>query len=185
MDSVELALAEPDPGRASAAGRDGAHSWERSVDEALSVDVAEGLRRARLGEAAALKSDKINSDGVLLLRRRRLVAARGRRSRARARRQRSTCLPAVDDRHDADGKKRNGVHWSALGGQRSRRSDFEAARRTVAKLGARKIPTGAPVVFSPEAGRGLVGQLAGVLRAARLGGAPTWPADGKGRLPPL
>jgi PmbA protein len=36
----------------------------------------------------------------------------------------------------------------------------EAARRTVAKLGARKIPTGAaPVIFSPDAARGLLGPL--------------------------
>jgi PmbA protein len=69
---------------------------------------------------------------------------------------------------DAGGKKRNGSYWTA-----SRFADgladaegigVEAARRTVAKLGARKIPTGAaPVIFSPEAGRGLLGQLAGVM----------------------
>ena len=61
---------------------------------------------------------------------------------------------------------------------------LEAARRTVAKLGARKIPTcEAPVVFSPEAARGLLGQFAGVCRAALWRRAAIWPAAKARRWP--
>ena len=86
---------------------------------------------------------------------------------------------------DADGKKRNGVHWSASrfasGLADPEAIGLEAARRTVAKLGARKIPTGAaPVVFSPEAGRGLVGQLAGVLSGGALWRRSTYLAGREG-----
>ena len=58
---------------------------------------------------------------------------------------------------DADGKKRNGVYWTASrfasGLEDPERVGVEAARRTVAKLGSRKIATcQVPVVFSPDAG---------------------------------
>ena len=70
-DSVELAaLAEPDPVAALPARDEMARDvpeldlWDESV---LSVDVAEGIRRARAGEAAALAFDKrvTNSDGAV------------------------------------------------------------------------------------------------------------------------
>ena len=41
---------------------------------------------------------------------------------------------------------------------------LEAARRTLAKLGSRKVATcEVPVIFSPDAGRSVLGQLAGVI----------------------
>jgi len=58
---------------------------------------------------------------------------------------------------------------------------LEAARRTLAKLGSRKIATGeAPVIFSPEAGRGLLGQFAGVMSGGAVARAsrPVWPPAG-------
>ena len=69
---------------------------------------------------------------------------------------------------DSEGKKRNGSYWTASRFGRdlydAEQVGIEAARRTVAKLGSRKIPTGAaPVIFSPDAARGLLGQLAGVM----------------------
>jgi len=70
-DSVELAaLAEPDPTAALPAAEEMARDvpeldlWDDAV---LSLDVAEGIRRARVGEAAALAFDKrvTNSDGAV------------------------------------------------------------------------------------------------------------------------
>jgi PmbA protein len=88
---------------------------------------------------------------------------------------------------DADGKKRNGSYWTAsrfaAGLADAEQVGLEAARRTVAKLGARKIPTGAaPVVFSPEAGRGLLGQLAGVVSGGAVWRKSTYLAGREGTL---
>ena len=45
----------------------------------------------------------------------------------------------------------------------------EAARRTVARLGARRIPTGRfPVLFVPEIARGLIGHLIGAVSGGQL-----------------
>jgi PmbA protein len=71
--------------------------------------------------------------------------------------------PVADD---ADGKKRVGYYWSS----RRHLSELmapeavgeEAARRTLAKLGSRKLDTQeVPVIFDPDAGRSLLGLLAG------------------------
>jgi PmbA protein len=86
---------------------------------------------------------------------------------------------------DAGGKKRNGSYWT---GARFAAAlvdpeivGVEAARRTIAKLGTRKIPTGeAPVVFSPDAGRGLLGQLAGVMSGGAVWRRSTYLADREG-----
>lgn len=71
--------------------------------------------------------------------------------------------PVADD---SDGKKRSGFHWTArrhlaeLDAPKS--VGEEAARRTLRKLGARKVDTQeAPVVFDPDAGRSILGLLGG------------------------
>jgi PmbA protein len=190
-ESVELAsLAEPDPAGDLPAKEEMARElaelelWDDAV---LSLDVAEGLRRARLGEAAALKLDKriTNSDGAVFGRSvgaSAFATSAGFSGSARGTHVSFAVEPICDD---ADGKKRNGVYWSAarfaagLGDPEA--IGLEAARRTIAKLGARKIPTGAaPVVFSPEAGRGLVGQLAGVLSGGALWRRSTYLAGREG-----
>ena len=70
-ESVELAgLSEPDPEAALPAREEMAREladldlWDEAT---LAMDVAEGIRRARLGEAAAMKLDKriTNSDGAV------------------------------------------------------------------------------------------------------------------------
>ncbi len=153
----------------------------------LSLDVAEGLRRARAGEAAALKLDKrvTNSDGAVFGRSvgaSAFATSAGFSGSARGTHVSFAVEPICDD---ADGKKRNGVYWTAsrfAGGLGDPEAvGLEAARRTLAKLGSRKIPTGAaPVVFSPEAGRGLVGQLAGVLSGGALWRRSTYLAGREG-----
>jgi PmbA protein len=190
-ESVELAsLSEPDPAGALPAREEMAREipeldlWDEAV---LSLDVAEGLRRARAGEAAALKLDKriTNSDGATFGRSvgaSAFATSAGFSGSARGTHVSFAVQPISDD---ADGKKRNGVHWTASRFvselQDPEAVGLEAARRTIAKLGARKIPTGAaPVVFSPEAGRGLVGQLAGVLSGGALWRRSTYLAGREG-----
>ncbi len=71
--------------------------------------------------------------------------------------------PVADDE---GGKKRRGYHWTAKRHLAELLSPEEvgkeATRRTVRKLGARKVPTcEAPVVFDPDAARSLLGLFAG------------------------
>ncbi len=67
---------------------------------------------------------------------------------------------------DKDGKNRTSSYWSARRALANLEDEGavgrEAARRTVALLGARKVPTQeAPVVFEPDAARALLGSFAG------------------------
>ena len=71
-------------------------------------------------------------------------------------------VPVADDE---GGKKRRGYYWSAKRHLAELLSPEEigkeAARRTLRKLGARKVPTcEAPVVFDPDAARSLLGLFA-------------------------
>jgi len=90
--------------------------------------------------------------------------------------------PIADDQ---GGKKRNGSYWTssrfAAGLMNAEEVGLEAARRTTAKLGSRKIPTGeVPVVFSPEAARGLLGQFAGVMSGGAVWRKSTYLAQREG-----
>ena len=178
-DSVELAaLAEPDPVAALPAREEMARDvpaldlWDEAV---LSVDVKEGIRRARAGEAAALAFDKrvTNSDGAVFGRTvgaGAFATSAGFSGSVRGTHVSFAVEPLCDD---ADGKKRNGSYWTSsrfvAGLADAEEVGREAARRTVAKVGARKIPTGAaPVIFSPDAARGLLGQLAGVMSGGAI-----------------
>jgi len=73
---------------------------------------------------------------------------------------------------DEGGKKRSGYHWSAsrhyVDLEDSQAVGEEAARRTIAQLGAKKLPTQElPVVFDKDAARSILGLFAGCI----LGGA--------------
>jgi PmbA protein len=190
-DSVELAaLSEPDP----TAALPGPEEMARDVpdldlwdDAVLSFDVAEGIRRARAGEAAALAFDKrvSNSDGAVFGRTvgaSAFATSAGFSGSVRGTHVSFAVEPLCDD---ADGKKRNGSFWSAsrfaAGLADPEIVGIEAARRTVAKLGARKIPTGAaPVIFSSDAARGLVGQFAGVMSGGAVWRRSTYLAGREG-----
>jgi PmbA protein len=178
-ESVELAkLAEPDelnelPARELfATSQPDLQLWD---DQALSVDAKSALERCKVGEAAArAHSPKVtNSEGATFSR---VVGASafansdGFAGGFRGTYQSLVVEPICDD---ADGKKRNGFWWTA---DRflSRLQDpeavgREAARRTVAKLGAEKIDTGEmPVVFDPEAGRALLRALFSVISGGAI-----------------
>jgi PmbA protein len=72
--------------------------------------------------------------------------------------------PIADEPDKENPKKRNGYWWTAArylsALDDAEAVGHEAARRTLATLGSRKIPTGeSPVVFDPEVGRSLVGMI--------------------------
>ena len=137
--------------------------WDEKV---LGVDAATALRWAIAGEAAAQKADPrvTNSEGASFSRSAGAVAfatSAGFAGGYRGTYASYYVEPVCDDE---GGKKRNGYWWTAARFL-DRLEDWEkvgveATRRTVAKLGARKVETCAvPVVFDPEAARGLVGAL--------------------------
>jgi PmbA protein len=81
-----------------------------------------------------------------------------------------TVSPVVDD---TDGKKRSGYHWTAKRHTRDLLPDAEvgkeAARRTLAKLGAKKVETQeCAVVFDPDAARSILGLLAGCVNGGSI-----------------
>jgi PmbA protein len=145
-------------------------------DEAcLSLDAAEALRRCKSAEKAAMDFDRrvTNSDGATFSR---VIGASAFASSggfvggARGTYTSFYVEPVCDD---ADNKKRNGYWWSA-----GRFLDMldepeavgrEAARRTVATLGSRKIETcEVPVIFDPEVGRALVGMIFSVSNGSAM-----------------
>jgi PmbA protein len=86
---------------------------------------------------------------------------------------------------DADGKKRSGHYWTASrfasGLREPEAVGLEAARRTLAKLGSRKIATcQVPAVFAPEVGRSLLGQLAAVVSGGAVWRKSTYLAAREG-----
>src|SRR5499426_3740918 len=159
----------------------------RDSVEVASLAVAEGIRRARAGEAAALAFDKrvTNSDGAVFGRTvgaSAFATSAGFSGSLRGTHVSFAVEPLCDD---ADGKKRNGSFWTAsrfaAGLADAEQVGAEAARRTVAKLGARKIPTGAaPVIFSADAARGLLGHFAGVMSGGAVWRRSSYLADREG-----
>jgi PmbA protein len=138
------------------------------------IDAAEALRRATLAERAALGHDaRIGlSEGATFARSEgvgALVLSTGFEAALRSSYASLSVAPVAEDEA---GKKRRGHYWTGARHaallEDSEAVGREAARRTLAKLGARKIDTmEAPVVFDPDVARGLVGSFAGCI----LGGS--------------
>ncbi len=135
-------------------------------DDVYSLDGKERIEWARRCEAAALAADPriTNSDGGSF------DAATGRKVMANSRgfvggyRTSYAGVSAAPLAMDADGKMQRDGWWSGA----RRMADLEspeaigkeAARRTVRKLGARKVPTQrVPIVFAPEVARSLIGSV--------------------------
>jgi Predicted Zn-dependent proteases and their inactivated homologs len=190
-ESVDLCeLAEPDP----LADLPDRHEMARTVpgldlwdETAPSLDAARALGLARDGERAALQFDRrvTNSEGAVA---RRVMGATAFASSAGfsgGYRGTSFSLVVEPVCDDADGKKRNGHYWTASrfasGLREPEAVGLEAARRTLAKLGSRKIATcQVPAVFAPEAGRSLLGQLAGVVSGGAVWRKSTYLAAREG-----
>ncbi|MBN2574328.1 MAG: TldD/PmbA family protein [Deltaproteobacteria bacterium] len=190
-ESVALSgLAEPDPLAALPDREEMARTipdldlWDESV---LSLDVAEAMRWCRVGEAAARKFDMrvTNSDGASFGRgigASAFASSAGFSGAYRGSHVSFIVEPVCDD---ADGKKRNGYHFTSSrsvdGLQAAESVGIEAARRTVAKLGARKLDTcQVPAVFTPEVGRSLLGRFAGVISGGAVWRKSTYLAEREG-----
>jgi PmbA protein len=135
-------------------------------DDVYSLDGAERIEWARRTEAAALNADKriTNSDGGSF------DAATGRKALANSRgfagsyRTSYAGVAAAPLAMDANGKMQRDGWWSS-----ARRLELlespeavgaEAARRTLRRLGARRVPTQhVPIVFAPETARTLIGSV--------------------------
>ncbi|HJL18356.1 MAG TPA: TldD/PmbA family protein [Sandaracinaceae bacterium LLY-WYZ-13_1] len=180
-DALELArLSQPDefagPPDASLLSERSQHRdlslYDPSVHE---VDAAAALEHARRAEDAARAADEriTNSEGATFARAsgaKALVTSGGFRGVNDGTYASLSVHPVADD---SDGKKRSGFYWSARRFLDGLLSDEEvgreAARRTVAKLGARKVPTQeCPVVFDPEVGRSILGLLAGCINGSAV-----------------
>ncbi|MBI4950675.1 MAG: TldD/PmbA family protein [Myxococcales bacterium] len=134
------------------------------------IDADAAIAWATRGEAAARAADPriTNSDGATFSRATGAfaIALSGGFSGGYASTYASLVVTPVAE--DEGHKKRRGFHWTA----RRFAADLEdaeavgreAARRTLRKLGARKVPsTEAPVVFDPDAARSILGMLAGAV----------------------
>jgi PmbA protein len=178
-ETVELAaLAEPDPLGGLPArelmARDlpELNLWD---DDVPGIDVREAMARCQRGERAALGSDPrvTNSEGAIFGRVMGAVAfatSAGFSGSYRGTNASFVVEPVCDDE---GGKKRNGYYWTSSRFKARLLDDeqvgLEAARRTLAKLGSRKVATGAvPVIFSPDAARSVLGQLAGVISGGAI-----------------
>jgi len=138
------------------------------------IDAAQALEMATRAEAAARSADVriTNTDGAGFSRSAGCfgMALSGGFRGGYASSYASLSVVAVAD--DADHKKRRDSHWTA----RRFAADLdtpesvglEAARRTLKRLGARKVPTQeAAIIFDPEAARSILALFSGVI----LGGS--------------
>ncbi len=144
-------------------------------ESVLSLDAAQCLDMAKAGEKAALDYDErvTNSDGASFSRVVGASAFANSQDFVGGYRSSYVSLYVEPICDDADDKKRNGYWWS--GGRFLDMLDApeavgtEAARRTVATLGSRKIDTcEVPVVFDPEVGRSLVGTVFSVTNGSSM-----------------
>jgi PmbA protein len=139
------------------------------------VGAGDALAHAKAAEAAARATDAriTNSEGATFSRAsgaKAVVTSGGFRGGTSGTYASLSVHPVADDE---GGKKRSGYYWTAKRHYAGLLSDAEvgreAALRTVAKLGARKIETQElPIVFDPEIGRSILGLLAGCINGGAI-----------------
>jgi PmbA protein len=180
-DALELAqLSQPDPFAGppdpSLLSRAEQHQdlqlFDAAVDE---LDAARAIDMAKRAEHAALSSDKrlTNSEGANVSRQSgasALVTSGGFRAGFRGTYASVSVHPVADD---SDGKKRSGYYWSARRFanelEAAEEVGREAAKRTLEKLGSRKLDTQeVPVIFDPDAGRSILGLLASCVNGGAI-----------------
>ena len=135
-------------------------------DDVYSLDGPERIEWARRAEAAAMAADPriTNSDGGSF------DAATGRKVMANSRgfvggyRTSYAGVSAAPLAMDANGQMQRDGWWSGARRLKDLESPEaigkEAARRTLRRLGARKVPTQrVPIVFAPEVSRSLIGTV--------------------------
>lgn len=153
------------------------------------VDAATAISWARVGEQAALRYDPriTNSEGATFSRTAggfAMALSSGFHGGYKGSYQSLSVVPVADDE---GGKKRRGYYWTARRFLAQlddpRRVGEEAARRTLARLGARKVPTcEAPVIFSPDVARSILGLLSGVVMGGSIWRKSSYLAGREGSL---
>lgn len=180
-DAIELAkLSEPDPFAgppdpsllSSASEHVDLDTFDGSVAE---IDGATAIRWATEAEGAALDADErvSNSEGATFTRAvggSALVTSGGFRGVSRGSYASIVVSPVAADE---DGKKRSGNHWSARRHLEELDAPaevgLEAAKKTLAKLGATKLESQEiPVVFDPDAGRAILGLLSSCISGGAI-----------------
>ena len=180
-DAIELAgLAQPDsfagPPEASLLSKSSDHRDLDLFDASMSgLDAGQALERAMVAEKAALDMDARidNSDGGSVARvagASGLVTSGGFRAAYEGTYSSIAVRPVVSE---GDGKKRSGSYWSARRHladiEEPRAVGEEAARRTLRKLGARKVPTQeAMVVFDRDVAAAMLDLLAGCVNGSAI-----------------
>lgn len=174
-DAIELAdLSEVDlhagPADAQLLAREPFPDLDLFDPTVADVDANRALEIAKTAEAAALAFDKrlSLSEGASFSRvtsTRALVLSSGFSGLTRGSYASLTVSPVAED---TDKKRRRGYYWTAKRHFADLESPTavgeEAARRTLAKLGSRKVSTTeAPVVFESDIARSLIGTLAGCI----------------------
>lgn len=144
-------------------------------DEVNRISAAEALDRALTGERAAFELDPriTNSEGASFTRASGVSAlvTSGGFSGSDIGTYASIVVNPVAD--DEGGKKRSGYHWSAARHytdlEDSQSVGREAARRTIAQLGAKKLSTQElPVIFDKDAARSILGLFAGCVLGSSI-----------------
>ncbi len=160
--------------------------FDPSID---SIDAARALDMAKRAEHAALSVDPRckNSEGATVSRQSgasALVTSGGFQGGTRGTYASIVVSPVADDH---DGKKRSGHHWSArrffaeLDAPEA--VGLEAAKRTLAKLGSRKIDTQeVAVVFDPDAARAILGLFASCANGGAIWRKSSYLAEREGQL---
>lgn len=194
-DALELAqLSQPDPFAGppdpSLLSKASEHRDLQLFDDSIdSIDAARALDMAKRAEHAALSLDARigNSEGATVTRQSgasALVTSGGFCGGARGTYASIVVSPVADD---AGGKKRSGHHWSA----RRFLADLdapeavglEAAKRTLAKLGSRKIDTQeVAVVFDPDAARSILGLFASCANGGAVWRKSSYLAEREGHV---
>lgn len=189
-DALELAqLSQPDP---SAGPPDSSLLSKRSqhvdldlFDPAVDlVDATEAVKRARAAERAALDFDPRvnNTDGATFTRisgGSALVTSGGFLGAARGTSASVVVNPVIDDE---GGKKRSGYYWSARRHLAELESEEavgkEAAKRTLQKLGARKVESQeCPVIFDQDSARSILGLIASCVNGGAVWRRSTYLLD--------
>ncbi|MEZ4286938.1 MAG: TldD/PmbA family protein [Polyangiales bacterium] len=180
-DAIELAkLSEPDPFAGAVDPELLSHESQwASVDSfdasASLIDARKAVQMALEGEAAAIDADSriTNSEGATVSRadgQSVLVTSGGFIGWDRGSYVSLVVNPVADD---ADGKKRSGYYWTGARHVSDLESSAsvgkEAARRTLAQLGAKKIPTTEmPIIFDRDIGRSVIGLFAGCILGSSI-----------------
>jgi PmbA protein len=193
-DALELAqLSQPDPfaGPPDPAllSRAQDHADLQLFDPAVNdMDAARAIEMAKRCEKAALGFDKrlTNSEGANVSRQAgasALVTSGGFRGGVRGT---YTSISVHPVANDADGKMRSGYYWSARRFadqlEDAEAVGLEAARRTLQKLGSRKLDTQeVAVIFDPDAGRSILGLLASCINGGSIWRKSSYLLDREGQ----